>query len=170
MIVNYPAANNVHNHDKGFQDRAARRTNYPSNPTSHLVIRVRIIGRGTPDRFCSHDHPPANYFRGCPILDGNSSRTGVASQLQTGVGVEPWCARHGGCAYTWRWNYALDNFSYFAGPVAVGDAGRRRRLVDSPVACGCGDSVDLQLAERSPEGRVKRNASAPLLNEELMWK
>jgi hypothetical protein len=66
--------------------------------------------------------------------------------------------------------YALDNLGYSAGPVAAGDARRCRRRVDSPVARGCGDSVDLQPAQRPPEGDLGGNATAPLLNEELMWK
>ena len=69
-------------------------------------------------------------------------------EMWTGVGNSPWALdpedalTRGGC-------YALDNFGHFADPVAAGNARRYRRRVDSFVACGCGDSVDLQPAERA---------------------
>ena len=57
-------------------------------------------------------------------------------------------------------HYALDNYSHSVGSVAAGDARQCRWLVDSPVARGCGNSVDLQPAERPP-ARLRETQPVP---------
>jgi hypothetical protein len=62
-------------------------------------------------------------------------------------------------------SYAVDNYGYSAGSVAVRAARRRRWQFDSPAACGCGDSVDLQPSQRPPERRLSERFIATSLTQ-----